>query len=210
MIFMSIDHSLLSNIAVEIVVKDSRWENVFPLQDLQAGAVQLFHCLLSRIQTTKSSETTNLSTTPIEVSLALMNDRDIQHLNKMYRGYDKPTNVLSFSLLEASDKVQAGRLPCPSLLPGQPLLLGDIALSIDTLIKEATAQRKSFHDHCLHMLGHGFLHLLGYDHIDDKDAEVMEALEIAALRDLGIANPYEENDKEIDHDEAIDEEIVNP
>ena len=111
-----------------------------------------------------------------EVSITLIDDKQIQRINKRYRGIDKPTNVLSFEL-------------------GDDILLGDIFISIDTVIREAKAANISVEEHTAHMIVHGMLHLQGYDHIKDKDAKIMEDKEIKILKKLGYKNPYadEEN-----------------
>ena len=106
-----------------------------------------------------------------EVSITLTNDREIHKLNKKYRGIDKPTNVLSFELCD-------------------DLLLGDIYISLDTVSREAKDAGISVAEHTAHMVVHGMLHLMGYDHIEDKDAVVMESKEIKILKKLGYQNPY--------------------
>ena len=106
-----------------------------------------------------------------EVSIILTDDKEIQQINRDYRNIDKPTNVLSFEL-------------------GDDVLLGDIYISFDTVKKEAIAENISFEDHCAHMVVHGVLHLMGYDHINDKDAVIMEAKETKILNSLGVKNPY--------------------
>ena len=115
-----------------------------------------------------------------EISFVLTDDRRMRSLNRSYRGKDKPTNVLSFAALDST-------LPKASM----PWLLGDVVLASGVVAREAKAQRKSFKDHLSHLAVHGVLHLLGYDHEQEKDAEAMEALEVAALAGMGIANPYE-------------------
>ncbi len=112
-----------------------------------------------------------------ELSLALINDADIQTLNREYRGKDKPTNVLSF----------------PSIGPGA--ILGDIVLARETIAREATQSSKTFTHHMTHLVIHGFLHLQGYDHDTDDQAEIMEGLEIRALAALDIDNPYKINER---------------
>lgn len=107
-----------------------------------------------------------------EISILLTDDENIQQLNKNYRGKDKPTNVLSF----------------PQEEPG---MLGDIALALETLEREAEEQEKSLSDHFTHLFVHGVLHLRGYDHeLGQKEQDEMEALEIKILKDLGVDNPY--------------------
>ena len=111
-----------------------------------------------------------------ELSLAFVNDSDIQQLNRDYRHKDKPTNVLSFP--------DDGPAP----------LLGDIVLAFETVTREAVEKSVSLAHHVTHLIIHGFLHLQGYDHETDKAAADMEALEIAALAALNIDNPYEIHD----------------
>lgn len=116
-----------------------------------------------------------------EVSVVLADDVLLQQLNKQYRGKDAPTNVLSFSSELADD----GMIP-----EGEPRPLGDIVLSWDTLSREASDLNIGMRDHFTHLLVHGMLHLLGFDHEDDKDATEMETCEVQILSDMGIANPY--------------------
>ncbi len=112
-----------------------------------------------------------------ELTVRLVDEGESQALNRDYRGKDKPTNVLSFP----------ADLPPELELP----LLGDLVVCRQVVEREAVEQNKALSDHWAHMIIHGTLHLLGYDHIDDDDAEQMEALEIALLEQLGISNPYE-------------------
>ena len=106
-----------------------------------------------------------------ELSILLTNDGHIQQLNRDFRDKDKPTNVLSFP-------------------DGEDGYLGDIAIAYETIKREAEEQEKEIHHHFIHMLVHGLLHLKGYDHETDEEAEEMEALEIKILADMGIKNPY--------------------
>jgi probable rRNA maturation factor len=113
----------------------------------------------------------------VEISLLLTDDAGIQALNRIWRGKDQPTNVLSF--------------PAPDQPPGQgPRHLGDMALGCETLLRETEDEAKALSDHFAHLVVHGTLHLLGYDHELEAQAEIMESLEVKALARLGIANPY--------------------
>jgi len=108
-----------------------------------------------------------------EVSVLLTDDASVRELNRTWRKIDKPTNVLSF----------------PAARPGGPLL-GDIAIAYETVAREAAAENKPVLHHLAHLAVHGFLHLLGYDHQTDSQAEAMEGVERAALARLDIADPY--------------------
>lgn len=120
----------------------------------------------------------------VEVNVKLTNNKEIQELNQAYRHKDKPTNVLSFPAMDDAD---ISRLP-----EGFPILLGDIALAYEVIQQEALEQNKVFLHHINHLIVHGLLHLLGYDHEIDSEAEEMEALEIDILSKQSIPNPYEE------------------
>ena len=120
-----------------------------------------------------------------EVSLALLEDDDVHTLNREWRGKDKPTNVLSFPMLGPEDINERD---------GPPALLGDIALAYGVCAREADEKNIPLVDHARHLMVHGMLHLLGYDHQDDDEAADMEARETRALARLGIANPYEEKE----------------
>jgi probable rRNA maturation factor len=118
-------------------------------------------------------------------------DVRIATLNAEFRGKPVPTNVLSW----ASEQLQEGS---PGAVPAKPLpgdaddpwSVGDIALAYETCVREAEEQGKPLKDHVLHLIVHGTLHCLGYDHIQDADATLMEALEVHALATLGVENPY--------------------
>jgi probable rRNA maturation factor len=122
---------------------------------------------------------------PVELSVRFASDDEVRGLNAEWRGKDKPTNVLSFPLAETND-FESTNIANPELL------LGDIVLARGVCEAEAADKGVSVEDHAAHLLVHGTLHLLGYDHHDDAQAADMEAREIRALRRLGIANPYEE------------------
>jgi probable rRNA maturation factor len=115
-----------------------------------------------------------------ELSLVFTNDDQIRALNRRFRGKDKATNVLSFPAATSG----------PDLGP----LLGDIVLARETVEREATDQGLAFEDHLTHLIVHGFLHLLGYDHDTQAEAVVMERLETAILARIGVADPYANGD----------------
>lgn len=119
---------------------------------------------------------------PGEVSWAFVDNPSIQTLNSEYRHQDKPTNVLSFGYITD---------PCELNDWHVHTCLGDVILAFDVIEDEAKAQNKSFIQHCIHLCIHGLLHLLGYDHQNDIDAESMEDLEIRFLQSFNIPNPYE-------------------
>ncbi|MFZ5725639.1 MAG: rRNA maturation RNase YbeY [Pseudomonadota bacterium] len=124
----------------------------------------------------------------VEVGVRLTDDAEVHALNRDFRGKDKPTNVLSFpqvqaDLLESLDNSDDGEI-----------LLGDIVLARETCAREAEEKGVSLADHATHLIVHGALHLVGYDHMDDVAAAAMETLEVKALASLGIANPYADQD----------------
>jgi probable rRNA maturation factor len=117
-----------------------------------------------------------------EVSFLFSNDENIARLNKQWRGQDKPTNVLSFPAFP----LKVGMTP--------KVLLGDIVLAFETVQYEAKSENKSFHHHLTHLIIHGLLHLLGYDHETESDATLMENMERKILNQLGISDPYAYDD----------------
>ena len=116
-----------------------------------------------------------------EVSVTLTSDEDVREINREWRDKDRPTNVLSFPMMD----LEPGERPGP--------LLGDLVLAFETCAREASSEGKSFADHFRHLLVHGFLHCLGHDHVEDEDAEAMEALEVRILSAFSIADPYRED-----------------
>lgn len=115
----------------------------------------------------------------VEIGIVLADDDRVQVLNREYRGQDKPTNVLSFP---AGDDVATA--------VGRPLLLGDVVVALETARREAADDGKTLGDHLTHLVVHGTLHLLGYDHEADAEALLMETRETQLLAGLGVADPY--------------------
>ena len=120
----------------------------------------------------------------VEVAVRLADDAEVRGLNAQYRGKDQPTNVLSFPM------VQPDLIEALSAADDGETLLGDIVLAFETVAREAGEKGLSIADHATHLIVHGLLHLLGYDHSDDATGMRMEAIETAALKRLGLADPY--------------------
>lgn len=121
----------------------------------------------------------------VEISVRLTSDDEVQTLNRQYRDKDKPTNVLSFSMIQP-DLIET----VSQNSDDGEVLLGDIVLAHGVCAREAAERDISIDTHATHLIVHGTLHLLGYDHMTDDEAEAMEAIERDALADLGIADPY--------------------
>ena len=128
----------------------------------------------------------------VEISVRLTDDAEVHTLNCDFRGKDKPTNVLSFP--QVQDDLLETLANSDANDSGGEILLGDIVLARETCAREAAEKGISLTDHATHLIVHGTLHLVGYDHMDDASAGAMEALEVKALASLGIANPYADLD----------------
>ncbi|MDR6658174.1 rRNA maturation RNase YbeY [Tardiphaga sp. 1201_B9_N1_1] len=126
-------------------------------------------------------------TADAELAIMLTDDAGIRTLNQNWRGIDKPTNVLSFPALQPPEGADEP--------DDMPRMLGDIAIAYETTRREADEEEKSFANHLSHLAIHGFLHLVGYDHEKDDEAEEMEALEREILATLGIPDPYADQDR---------------
>ena len=120
---------------------------------------------------------------PVELSVRLTSDEEVRALNARWRGKDKPTNVLSFPQLEPEQLATLGD-------SGPELMLGDLVLARGVCAREAEEKAIALDEHAAHLVVHGTLHLLGYDHQDDANADEMEAREVRALDRIGIADPY--------------------
>jgi probable rRNA maturation factor len=162
------------DINIDVSVPVSKW------QELEFDAVSVAKkCACETISMAEIPET--ITGYGLEVSISLTDDEHIQKLNREYRNMDKPTNVLSFASVDATEQNEFHDL----------YLLGDTVLSYETIAREAIEQNKSFESHFSHMVIHGVLHLLGYDHQKKEDAEIMESTERKIMGEIGYKNPYE-------------------
>ena len=156
---------------LDVLIEDARWD--------AAGLEPLARAALEAVQQRL------LQGSDFEVSVMGCDDARIAGLNGDFRGKGAATNVLSWPSQDRSAEEPGGDPELPEA--GE---LGDIAIAFDTCQREADAQGKRFDAHVSHLLVHGFLHLLGYDHISDEDAALMEGLEVEILATLGVADPY--------------------
>lgn len=151
---------------IEFVVQAGDWSAI--------GSLDALFSSISKVM----NEHLVLPTARCAAVVALSDDGEVHKLNQQYRGKDRPTNVLSF----------------PAARSGVPVegvtFLGDVIVASETLLREARAQGIAERNHLAHLIVHGVLHLVGFDHDSDGDAETMEQIEIEVLADLGVANPY--------------------
>ncbi len=168
-----------NKINVYLTMEDKRWEKVLP--DASALVQQTADVATKRVWNDVWFLDENKT---FSVNLCLSNDEAVHKLNREFRGVDKPTNVLSFANYE-DDSFE-------DMLEADAVELGDVIVALETLEREAEEQAVSLKAHFMHLWLHGLLHILGYDHMEESDAEVMEGLEIEILATLGIENPYQE------------------
>ncbi|TIX50520.1 rRNA maturation RNase YbeY [Alteraurantiacibacter aquimixticola] len=148
-----------------------------------------WEALVMRVADAAAKVAPELGHTRLTASALFTSDAEVHALNREWRGRDKPTNVLSFPMLEREDLLELAQDGPPEM---PPVFLGDIALAHETCAREAAEKGVSIEDHAAHLVLHGLLHLAGFDHeISTEEAEKMEALEVKALAQLGIADPYE-------------------
>lgn len=165
---------------LDVLIEDDRWA-LLGVEELGAAA------LLATF------DALDVEADMVEVSLLACDDARIAVLNEEFRGKPTATNVLSWPVEDLSAE-QPGKTPAP-VRPDVTgaLALGDLAISYDTCAREADAQRKSLADHATHLIVHGTLHLLGYDHTHDADAALMEGLERKILGKMGLDDPYRDS-----------------
>ena len=151
---------------IEVTELNDRWNALSDIESMARQAIEA-SCALAGVRLMEGAE----------VGVQLADDTQVRALNRKWRNIDKPTNVLSFPAAE------------PKALASAPML-GDIVLAYETTQAEASAEGKTFGDHTTHLIVHGFLHLIGFDHLTDSQAEAMERLETRILAQLGVADPY--------------------
>ena len=154
-----------AKLKIDVLVDSDRW-------DEPAKARSIVRRAVAQAATQVAA---TASTTGTELAIVLTDDSAIRQLNRLWRGIDAATNVLSFPSKQTTD---------------EPSHLGDIVLAYETIAREATAEGKLFAHHLAHLVVHGFLHLIGYDHETDSGAEAMEQTERKILRCLNIPDPY--------------------
>jgi len=161
----------VAGLKIDVLVHSEHWKNAAAAKDVVRRALK--------------QAATALSTKTAELAIVLTDDAAMRRLNRNWRGIDAPTNVLSFATKNSGDQLdeQSG---------GQFVgnHLGDILLAYETVKREAHRDGKAFDHHLAHLVVHGFLHLLGYDHGNDAQARRMETTERAILRDLAVPDPY--------------------
>ncbi len=162
---------------VDVVIEDDRWLTP-DLEGLASKAVQI------------ALETAGISATGYEICVMGCSDARIAELNAEFREKPVPTNVLSWPVFDVGPDPDTGIPPAIPAPCGAENSLGDIAIAFETCEREALEKGIPVADHVIHLVVHGCLHLLGYDHLDEMQADVMEGLEIKALASMGLDNPY--------------------
>lgn len=165
---------------VFIDIEDHSWTAAIP--DIVAVAQKVKEAVLQEVA--ERIDYLNISK-DFTVNLCLSDDTNVHQLNLEFRGFDKPTNVLSFANIDSED--------FDNMFEFEDIIeMGDIIIAFETMKKEAMEQEVSFKDHFCHLWAHGLLHILGYDHIEEDERLEMEQIEISVLNKLGIKNPYQE------------------
>ncbi|MDX2082787.1 MAG: rRNA maturation RNase YbeY [Rickettsiales bacterium] len=170
-------------INIDVVVKSKKWQQEKNIENfIKKTCKTLIAFTDLKIFLSKNYE--------LEFSVLLFGNSQIKKINQKFRQKNKPTNVLSFAAL---DENLLRKIGLKKLIKGSNYLyLGDIIIAYETLKSESIIQKKQFHDHLTHLILHSILHLIGFDHEDEKMAKKMENLEIKILKKLAIKNPYQQ------------------
>ena len=164
-------NSAAPDLQIDVALQDPAWEDISGIESLVLTSV--------RTAMDNAIRPKKIEGKKLEISILLANDDLIHILNREYREKDKPTNILTFAALDSEEPLG------PDIVS-----LGDVVLSYQTIAREAKEQGIFLQDHITHLVVHGTLHLLGYDHKNEDDATNMETLEIRILEKLGVQNPY--------------------
>jgi probable rRNA maturation factor len=169
---------------IDIVVKSKKWAEIKNVENFVEKTIQKIIPLTDLKKILKRKFI-------LEISVSLVSDLQMKKINLEFRGKNKATNVLSFPALDENLIRQIGLKELVG--NDEYLFLGDIIIAFETLKKESLAQKKKFHDHLIHLILHSILHLIGYDHEEEKMTKIMEDLEVKILKKLKIKDPYQLN-----------------
>lgn len=174
----------MPQVILDIDVEEKRWQQA--IENIERVAENVKVVTFEYVY--RNAEIKILSAQkPFIISLCLSNDSHVQQLNRDFRNKDKPTNVLTFANLDFADFASDGGV-------FDEIDLGSIIIAFETMQKEAEIENITLYAHFCHLLVHGFLHILGFDHIEENEAQYMEGFEKAILHNLGIADPYLEDE----------------
>ena len=165
---------MMHALTADVSIQSSGWQSALPHLEVLVARI------IEEINTLRGVRSG-------EFSIIFTDDAKIRVLNKTYRGENKPTNVLSFAFMDNDEFI------CPN---DDPYIYGDVFVARETMMREATGHSKSLYDHTAHLITHGVLHLLGFDHVTAEEARKMEDLERGILHRIGIADPYCEEIRE--------------
>lgn len=170
---------------IDVAVINEGWGNATDWDALASRAVAATICRTPY-------QALSAADTPVEIAIRLTSDEAVHRLNRDYRGKDSATNVLSFPMIDPADLTSV--LPAQGSVQGPvqgEVMLGDIVLALGVCKTEAAARAITLEAHATHLIVHGVLHLVGFDHIEDAEAGAMEGLERVVLQELGLHDPYE-------------------
>lgn len=170
----------MSKAILNLLIEEDAWNKA--LENVEETAAQIVQQAIDFVDINEEIDFLKLNK-PIVINLSLSNDAEVQTLNRDFRKIDKPTNVLSFANIDDSDFAEG-------LTMFEEIELGDIIIALETMQREAAEKNISLHNHFCHLLSHGVLHLLGFDHQEEDEAEYMEDFETQILKIFNIPNPY--------------------
>ncbi len=171
-----------TTLSVNLDTASAKWKKAFPKMKIKAEAAAAVAFL-------RAKKPAALLGRSYDINVILTDDKTVKTLNGAYRGKDKATNVLSFPQIS----FKGLRAKALDIFPAQAAIpLGDVVIAAETVAREAKAEGKTVEAHTIHLVVHGVLHLLGYDHMTAKDAKTMEKLECDILATLGYPDPYDE------------------